>query len=147
MKTCPRCTGQNPSNARICEYCGKPLASPAPRKKRDWGAILLVVVVIGLIVSCALLFANRDDDEPSMTTSETAWFTCRGFIADRLKAPSTADFEHYNSSKVIKYDYDEWKVTMYVDAENSFGAMIRSDFQCHLRVEGESWWLIDLQEY
>jgi len=144
VKTCPRCTGQNPSNARICEYCGKPFAPPAPRKKQDWGAILLVVVVVGLCLGVAFLFNNND--APSMTTSESAWFTCREFISDRLKAPSTAKFERYNSSKVVKYDYDEWKVTMYVDAENSFGAMMRNDFYCHLQDRGDEWYLISIDE-
>lgn len=145
MKTCPRCTGPNHNNARICEYCGKPFAPPAPRKKQDWGAILLVVVVVGLCLGFAFLF-NKNDDEPSVTTSQSAWYACRQFVEERLKAPKTADFETYKEYKVTHIDYDEWKVTMTVDAENSFGAMIRSEFECQVRDEGDNWRLISIDE-
>ena len=32
-----------------------------------------------------------------------------------------------------------WKVTGAVDAENSFGAKLRSDYSCELTVSGEKW--------
>lgn len=33
-----------------------------------------------------------------------------------------------------------------VDAENSFGAMLRKEFYCHLQDKGDSWYLISITE-
>lgn len=51
-------------------------------------------------------------------------------VKNMLKAPSTADFPW--SSGNVSYDLDKktYKVSSYVDAENSFGAKIRSYYNC-----------------
>lgn len=49
-------------------------------------------------------------------------------VEDRLKAPSTADFCSYSEMDATYLGNDRWKVTGYVDAENSFGAMVRQNW-------------------
>lgn len=54
---------------------------------------------------------------------------CKKAIKEQLKAPSTADFP--------SFDYNFWTVKdgivikSYVDAQNSYGAQIRTHFQCN----------------
>lgn len=144
MKACLHCTGQNPENAQICEYCGQPFQVVEKKRKGSRVYILWILVAIGLFFWILTLTPNNN--KPSLTTSESAWYACRQFIEDRLKAPTTAKFEHYNAAKVLVYANAEWRVFMVVDAENSFGAMIRSDFFCQLREEGENWRLLRIEE-
>ena len=46
-------------------------------------------------------------------------------VEDCLKAPSTADFCSYSEMDTTYLGNDKWKITGYVDAENSFGAVLR----------------------
>jgi len=56
-----------------------------------------------------------------------AWAVAEKEVKDRLKAPSTAKFPTYGSATISKSG-DNFKVEGYVDAENSFGAEIRTTF-------------------
>lgn len=145
MKNCPYCTGENSDRERTCAYCGRPLPKPASKKLSIWAFLLISLVAIVLWIGLGTMIGSGDS-EKSISPSESAWYACRQFTEDRLKAPKTAEFERYNSAKVTKYDYDEWKVSMYVDAENSFGAMLRNGFNCHLQDKGDSWYLISIVE-
>lgn len=94
-----------------------------------------------------------------------AGIMCERFVTDRLKAPSTTDFggvfsnrtesmfvekDNLNvfsvdESKII-YNTGAWIVTGSVDAQNSFGAIIRSKFYCVLDYDivNGRWYLIDI---
>ncbi|MDU0354495.1 hypothetical protein RS130_11605 [Paraglaciecola aquimarina] len=65
--------------------------------------------------------------------------TCVDTVRSRLKAPATAIFssmsESYINQKIKTYPNDgvlraSWTVSGVVDSQNSFGALIRSDFSC-----------------
>jgi hypothetical protein len=87
----------------------------------------------------------RDTSDPLM-----AYIMCQEFITDGLKAPTTAEFPNYSDIQVIKLGegtYKEaYRVRGYVDAQNSFGAMIRTSYLCDISYEGQhNWHLIDLE--
>lgn len=46
-------------------------------------------------------------------------------VEDKLKSPSTADFCSYTSMTATDLGNNKWKVSGYVDAQNSFGAVVR----------------------
>ena len=58
---------------------------------------------------------------------------CEARIENLLKAPATADFETSATGSG-----STWTVSGSVDAENSFGALIRSTFQCTVVLQGDS---------
>jgi len=67
--------------------------------------------------------SNKSDD------SETDAKICaKKAVEDRLKAPSTADFCSYTEMDATYLGDDRWKITGYVNAENSFGAMVRQNW-------------------
>lgn len=63
---------------------------------------------------------------------------CQGFVSDRLKAPSTAEFTEVVAVRE-KGTANGWTALGVVDAENAFGAKIRSDFRCRMHTAGDRW--------
>lgn len=61
-------------------------------------------------------------------SDEDAFYCATLIVEDYLKAPSTAKFCKLSDATVTHLGKGEYMVTGWVDAENSYGAMIRSDF-------------------
>jgi hypothetical protein len=94
------------------------------------------LVVLGALTSGGDTESGRDED-----ASAYVKIACREWVKERLKAPATADFASESVSKVGKH----YTVTGAVDAENSFGAQIRTPFLCTATHDGEASTLVDLQ--
>jgi hypothetical protein len=62
----------------------------------------------------------------------TVWRICQERVSAELKAPSTADFPSY-SEQAISHSGALWTVNSYVDAQNSFGAKLRTRYTCTAR--------------
>lgn len=118
---------------------GTSASAPPPKHNRKavWiaaGALVIVAVIVGFTV-----FGDSTEDD--------AIDRCASAVADRMKSPSTAEFSDVtafetDSLKTIDEDYSQmdryskyttlsrWVVTGDVDASNSFGATVRSEFNC-----------------
>jgi hypothetical protein len=56
---------------------------------------------------------------------------CHEIITDQLKAPKTAQFrESLDEDDAITTVGNDLNLVTYVDSENSFGALIRTNFNC-----------------
>lgn len=85
-----------------------------------FGVIALVIVAISYFGSL---------NGTSSPTKYQAYTDCQGAIEPHLKSPSSAEF----SDKNFQYNPDDdtdFRVKMTVDSQNSFGAMVRSNFSC-----------------
>lgn len=82
----------------------------------------------------APMYEVTDDDILSK-----CWVCAEDTVKNQLKAPSTAEFPFsYGSDGVqILQQGDYYYVKGWVDAENSFGAMIRNDFVVTMYQDGE----------
>lgn len=70
---------------------------------------------------------------------------CEKFVADRLKAPSTAKYSGWgDSSTKTSLDGNTVTVFAYVDSQNSFGAMLRTKYVCTVEDQGSTWHLVSL---
>ena len=58
-----------------------------------------------------------------------AQLQCEDLVKNSLKSPSTADFPWKNDWTFTPVD-GGYQASSYVDSENSFGAELRSNFQC-----------------
>ena len=111
-------------------------AAPELQPKKDgfaWGCIGCITIPVLVLVLTTLsgAFSNNDDSD-DYNNRYTAIRQCEERVKSLLKAPSTAKFNSDASG-----DWT-WKVTGTVDAENSFGAMIRSVFQCTVKITGNT---------
>ena len=83
--------------------------------------------------------------------NDMAWVMAQTFIRRELKSPSTASFGSIFNGDLqttddvtTYYGRGEYRVRGWVDAENSFGAKIRSRFSCVLKDDGSSWSLVSI---
>lgn len=76
----------------------------------------------------------------------TATVICEMAIKAALRSPATADFPWLPDGvgRLIN-DNDIMRVLTYVDAQNGFGATVRTRFKCDCRQTGEKWVVVDLK--
>jgi len=92
-----------------------------------------IVIVVAVVVVVALLNGSNSARDNTTSRGIEARTYCEDAIRDRLKAPSTAEFESsYSGSGPVV-------VRGTVDAENSFGAMMRNTFQCTVTFDGDAY--------
>lgn len=97
------------------------------------GALVILVLVI---VASVLGGGDKKSEGPDF---ELAPFACQDFVKRQLKAPSTADFNDRTDRVAVRNSDDSVTVRGHVDAENGFGAKIRSSYTCTTRFNGEGW--------
>ena len=99
-------------------------------------AIILAVVSIPLYLAISeksiSIFKSKPATPKVYTDSEfkaTAYVCAKYEVEAYLKAPSTAKFQASPDAVIYKQD-SYYIIESYVDAQNSFGAMIRTNFKC-----------------
>ena len=105
--------------------------------------------IINMLIVCSigLNFQACVDDGPRPADKIDAYVYHKYFIKDKLKSPTTAEFSSYNKNKIRQLDKFTFKLTGYVDSQNSFGAQIRTNYTIVVKNEtGEvkDWKLISL---
>lgn len=90
----------------------------------------LVALVIASLYGCGV-WANGPDPERDR---EAARIACEDRVKDGLKAPSSANFQR---PIITDTGENKWRIKGEFDAQNGFGAMIRSTYVCETRLEGE----------
>lgn len=97
--------------------------------------IAILVVVIVATFSYMLFFSGGSTSQaPTVHTPDSIelYIQAQEFVRQGLKAPSTAEFPS-SSTRTGTDGKGIYQVIGYVDSENSFGAMIRSDWMVNMR--------------
>jgi hypothetical protein len=79
-----------------------------------------------LLIALALVACA--DIDPKEQESRNAQAACRAWVRERLKAPATAVFP-LDAENVYRSG-NSFTVQSFLDAENSFGALIRMRYTC-----------------
>jgi hypothetical protein len=99
-----------------------------------------------LLLMLFVLAVGSSDGGKSGPNKIDAFVMCQEAVKRRLKAPATADFPWYSDSFVRYLDVGRFRVSAYVDAENSFGAKIRSYYTCVVKsTDGHHWTLESIE--
>ena len=99
-------------------------------------AAILIVCVVGVCIMTLVSGGDKQEDKPDKIGAS---IMCEEFLKDGLKAPSTAKFAQYRDGNVTQ-NGNQFTVVSYVDAENSFGAMIRTTYICVVEYTGNGKW-------
>ncbi len=115
-------------------------------KNVNYGAIIAVILLIILCIA-GYFFTNKGQkNKPDVGSDIDAVLVCQKWVKENLKAPSTAEFPQINKAKITKLADTTWRVVSYVDAQNSFGAMIRTYYDCETTYLGkDKWQLLKLE--
>lgn len=115
--------------------------TPQPQRRRSSRWLLWVVlglVVLGLAgIGGALYLVNADEPDRERGPSRSALISaCRDAVRAKLKAPASAKFPGGERVENVGTTY---RVFGQVDAQNSFGALLRGNFRCVATLEGQAW--------
>jgi len=97
----------------------------------------LIMVIVSIALTPEIPWENRDN-------SASAYYMILEFVKDSLKAPSTAEFPNIRDIVITKKEFT-YSISGYVDAQNSFGAMIRTRYNGEIKqVDKDKWELMKL---
>lgn len=96
-----------------------------------WGAVTMLTTP----KSAAQIAAGN---AKRCTDTIMAFVVSQDFAKQQLKAPSSAKFPSINEAAVKQTGECEFEVASHVDAQNSFGAMLRSSYVARVRYSPKS---------
>lgn len=99
------------------------------------GIILAVITLFGVIA----VLGDSDNQTADEGDRVGAALTCEKFVKDRLKAPASAGFPTVSGQTIVSTG-NRWKVESHVDADNGFGANVRTEYVCVVTYEGDGSW-------
>jgi hypothetical protein len=94
------------------------------------------------VAPSAMASVKPEPAQPQTADAVHAWVFAQEFVKRSLKSPSTADFggvlhEPQSAEECCKkHGSDAWLCVGWVDAQNAFGATVRSDFKVTLKPGG-----------
>ncbi|MFW6342881.1 MAG: hypothetical protein ACOC00_07665 [Halothiobacillaceae bacterium] len=123
---CRDCGGMVSASAKHCPHCGAKVRKPAGLL--GWALALMVGF------SAYTFWGDEPSDgagqsAPAPVSEIGAWSACKSAAKARLKAPATAEFP-WRPDSSSKISTDQMRVTGYVDAQNGYGAVVRSQVVC-----------------
>jgi hypothetical protein len=146
LKNCKACGRLIGTGAKKCPICGEPVIMSRVVGCLTITAILFVIGFFGLVTIAPLKKSCAPTNLVSSGPDEIGAFVMsQRFVEKGLKAPSTAHFCSYSGATVTDLGGGRFRVSAYVDAENSFGAKIRTNYTCVLKsTDGDTWTLESL---
>jgi len=106
------------------------------------GTWFIILALVALAIASLACGGGSDPSAPD------AAVTCRFFVEEHLRAPSTAKHAPLSQTDITESTVTSgsWTVRAWVDAENAFGAMIRTRYICRVQyVDDGNWRLVDLE--
>lgn len=94
--------------------------------------LLISFLVLTLFSSCSNIDYRKEAYKESVR-----------IVEDLLKAPSTAKFQPFEEITIHHNDDDTYTIHSYVDSQNSFSAMIRSNYSITLQYSENNWIIKD----
>lgn len=151
LTTCKLCKKGVNSKLKHCPFCGNRL----PSYKMIWIFAITVIVIVSIFshkpsnIKISEQTPVIDNGWMQEDNSTLAYLMMQDFVEKTLKAPSTAKFpRRYDGPKIVKLKNQQYLIESWVDAQNSFGAMIRTRFTCIIKqVDNDYWRLVSLKTH
>lgn len=129
INKCPHCKLEVDAKGSRCPHCqGKIYRWTKGRKILAGFAVFAVILVM---ISDSGGNKNPSQETQVQSRESISIVFAESKIKDILKAPSTAKFANVRAYELTDQK-DIWEVNGYVDSQNGFGAMIRSQWEVQL---------------
>jgi len=116
--------------------------SASGAKLKSLGTAALILFWIVAIGACFWLRDTESSDR------NHAWFACQRYVKANLKAPGSASFggllDQLPSQTMTHLGGSRYCGQGWVEAQNGFGATVRTYFVCIVRGSGDDWQLEDV---
>jgi len=142
----------NPHSFEAREALGirPPNGEPRAKTTGTQDGMKVLLIILGMILAFLVTYvicgggAGGGSSRPQHS-ARTAAVMCREFVKDELKSPSTAKFpsEERNSAPWEGKPDGYYEVMAAVDAENSFGVLMRTRYLCQIHYAGDDNWALD----
>ncbi|WP_031436374.1 zinc ribbon domain-containing protein [Methylobacter tundripaludum] len=150
---CKSCKHKVDPSAKTCPSCG--VSKPGIKGWQGCLGIIVFAVLFAAFMGADKkpltveeqqqeAQAKQDQKEVTCKSSTMAQVMAKEFVKKSLKSPSTADFPFLADSVAYLGDCTH-VVKSHVDAQNSFGAMIRTETTVKLRYDKamDNWFIVD----
>ncbi|GAB6121620.1 hypothetical protein [Dysgonomonas termitidis] len=101
-------------------------------------------LLCGIAIICGGIYLTESCKSCASSSSYSydvrfdAYVTAKGFIEKTLKAPYSAKYQKYDNCN-ITISGNIYTVSMYVDAQNPLGVMLRCDYTVIMELSGSKW--------
>jgi hypothetical protein len=111
--------------------------------------LVLCVIAFGLIVGCSKVDPTKAKAQAAKDKAEndnvTAITMAQNFVRGRLKSPSSASFPWSFKEYSVRQGSDgKWNVSGYVEAANSYNAIIKASWSVEMKQNGTNWALLSI---
>jgi len=134
---CRECGVEVSGSARTCPTCGATNPTKGAKKLSRGRRVLAATIAVAVATAGVIVvqFDGNDGNSPA-----GAYAACKDMVRHRLKSPTTAEFCSFADARTVLQG-EAYRINGWVDAENSFGAKLRTQFSCLLYWDGsESTW-------
>lgn len=105
------------------------------QKVKAFAGTVIFFIAIGLFIWIFLVpSCDKESSIPKKKefSNFDALYDSQQFVKKKLKAPSTAEFPYEAQSTIMKENDTTFTIISYVDSQNGFGAMLRSNYSCKI---------------
>lgn len=110
------------------------------------GAVVFTCVFFFIIFLIFKCYCSQTDEQVADNNEQNSKITALTYaqecVKERLKSPSSADFP-WGSDCVTKISENTYVINSYVDSQNSFGAMLRTNFTCQITLIDDNTYTCD----
>ena len=106
------------------------------------GFIVLIIIFIIISRSCSCS-STKPKNKPDVGDNVYACMYVRYYVQGRLVSPGSAKFPDCWAQRITFIEPNKWEVLSYVDSQNSFGGLMRSNYDIVLKYLGNDKYDID----
>ena len=119
-----------------------PLAATKSAKNLALGCVGCLGILVFVFLGIWIVVPETDPTSATESNNNAmAYIMCQQFTEKRLTSPGSADWPFAGARSTTTLPANRYRVQTHVDSQNTFGAMLRTQVDCIVRVEGQEWFL------
>lgn len=154
LLTCPDCLNQFSDTLSKCPKCSRVItADDRAASARASNAVAIGCLAMAALVSAGVAYYALRPRRAEEVAAERldrrlrdVYHNCQAKVSERLSSPSSAKFPLFSGGDVNARQVNDstYSVMAWVDAQNAFGATVRSSFLCEVVYGSKGWRLSSL---